>query len=49
MADRGAKTRRGPRRREWVDHAPAGLTEAGDQKGAARRAVIERLGARTAQ
>jgi Fur family ferric uptake transcriptional regulator len=44
MADRGAKTGRRPRRREWVDHALAGLTEAGYQKGAARRAVIECLG-----
>ena len=49
MADRGAKTRRRPRRREWVDHALAGLAEAGYQKGAARRAVIECLGARTAR
>jgi Fur family ferric uptake transcriptional regulator len=44
MADRGAKTRRRPRRREWVDHALAGLADAGYQKGAARRAVIECLG-----
>jgi Fur family ferric uptake transcriptional regulator len=32
---------------EWVDHALAGLTEAGYQKGAARRAVVECLGAQS--
>ena len=30
--------------RRWVEHALAGLAEAGHQKGSARRAVIECLG-----
>jgi Fur family transcriptional regulator, ferric uptake regulator len=44
MAERGTKGRRQPLNRDWVDHALAGLAEAGYQKGAARRAVIECLG-----
>jgi Fur family transcriptional regulator, ferric uptake regulator len=44
MADRAAKGSRSAPRSDWVDHALAGLAEAGFQKGAARRAVIECLG-----
>jgi Fur family transcriptional regulator, ferric uptake regulator len=43
MAERATKSSRGLRA-DWIEHALAGLAEAGYQKGAARRAVIDCLG-----
>ncbi len=44
MAKRVAMTERRTRHEDWVEHALAGLSEAGYRKGAARGAVIECLG-----
>ena len=44
MAERATTASRRPPHAAWIEHALAGLAQAGYQKGAARRTVIECLG-----